>query len=198
MIINIHNIPKSTNGVVISPAVLYVGAVVTVLFFFTTTPSAFAQESQETGAYEDAALGVRAEVIGTTLAPVVVQPLRFGDIYLSSNHVAVKKESPMVGEIRVTGAPSASVLVSYSLSPNGHIRRQSQNARGHMNLQVMLFGNTANDQFSSSVVPDGSVVTLADDGRYYFYIGGTLDIGGEKQNPPGDYHGLMTMILSYQ
>ena len=172
-------------------------ACVLVAALCSVVPPARGQADAGPIASSSAKVAIHADIISSALDMTIIQPLQFGDVHPGMGRVEVQKGSPTVGEIQVEGAANAPVIVDYTLSPNGRLEHVS-GRQGSIALDMLLFGSTSDQPGASSMVSNGSVITLAEDGRYYFYVGGLLQVGTLEQNPPGDYRGMMTMILSYQ
>lgn len=142
-----------------------------------------------------ASMQVTARVL-QTISVVGAAPLQFGDIV--SSPAGTTKEvdpgSPDAGRFEVTGSARERIQVAFT-APDVLTHTAGE---GTLDVDLQLFGAEAAAAAPSAArLLSNEVVTLAEDGRYFFFVAGSLTARGEARNPPGDYAGEVELSVSY-
>ena len=141
-----------------------------------------------------ATVGVTAEII-QSLSVQGTSDLNFGQIVTTGSAAikAIDKTSPDAGRFEIVGSGNEQVQVAYRAP--GSLNRISGSGTIGVNLQ--MFGATSAGKVSGAEeILQNQTVTLSG-GRYYFFIGGSLEVGPTSQNPPGIYSGEFELEVSY-
>lgn len=123
-----------------------------------------------------------------------VNPLNFGDIVApaSSTTKVVAKTDPNAGMFEVNGAAGQGVQVTF-VSPTTLTRASGA---GSMAIALSLYGAASQGAAGGAVqvLPRGTI-TLTD-GRYYFFLAGSLTVRDIVANPAGVYTGEFELSVT--
>lgn len=99
--------------------------------------------------------------------------------------------SQNAGKMVAIGAPNAAITINYF-----QIRELSNTeGPGIITFNYQLTGNEIDDQNSSELIfQDSRNLRLGQDGEFFIWIGGTVDI---TNAPPGNYAGDFTLEIEY-
>jgi hypothetical protein len=149
--------------------------------------------AQANGTSARASIQVTARVVqGITVRGV--NPLNFGDIVAPANSTTkeVAKSDPSAGMFEVVGAAGQGVQVSF-VAPTALTRTGGP---GSLAIALSLYGAPTQGAAGGAqqVFPQGTI-TLAN-GRYYFFLAGTLTVRDVVTNPAGVYSGEFQLSVT--
>ena len=122
--------------------------------------------------------------------------LDFGQIVASPTGATMRigKENPAAGRFLVMGKESQEIQVTFEAP--AQLARQDGN--GTLPVTLDMFGAASDAEAAGAQqILQNDTVQLDDQGRYYFYVGGTLSIGSPTDNPPGTYTGDCELAVTY-
>lgn len=122
--------------------------------------------------------------------------LVFGDVAANSAPQPVYRGDTGAGKFVVSGGSDAEVTVRF-IEPSGGVLEAVRGAGG-MEIETRLFGSSDDNAESARRIQYNEVISLNEDGEYFFFLEGTLSVGGLTENPPGNYLGTYTLVLNYQ
>lgn len=115
--------------------------------------------------------------------------LQFGTVVQGSGRVSVPPESAQAGKFILSGNPSLPLSVSYA-APS-HLEGPDGET---LPLATTLFGHGSDAPQQAAPLASDEAVTL-DDGDYYLYVAGDLDVGTTPA--PGLYRGNFVLTVAY-
>ena len=160
----------------------------TLLMLTVPMGAAFAQQPVS------ATVGVTAEII-QSLSVIGTNDLNFGQIVATGTafSTTVDKSSPNAGRFEIAGTGSEQIQVTF-VAPQALSRSGGAGTVG-VNLQLFGTSSMANASSAQQILQDDTV-TLSG-GKYYFFVGGSLNLGPATENPPGTYSGEFELEVSY-
>ena len=161
-------------------------AAATFLFVFSA-PALYAQESSS----DSFSIGVSARVV-KSIEMVTLRDMQFGPLQPGQQEILI---DPLLdsetGKMIAVGNPNARIRVSF-------IRERvlsRSNGGGTLIFTYQISGNDEDDQSSAEVLQtDNRDLDLNDEGEYYFWIGGQVNIENAR---PGNYEGDFTIEVEY-
>lgn len=141
-----------------------------------------------------AEIGVQVQ-IGQALALIGTNDLRFGQVPATNSGSVrrVRRNDPEAGRFELRGSGNNGVRVTY-IAPTQLI---NESGAGTIGINLELYGAQSQANASSAErLLQNETVSLAA-GRYYFFLGGELNVGPLSSNPPGLYTGEFELEVSY-
>lgn len=132
-------------------------------------------------------------VISTVRVEVNQALLSFGEVTGGQGIVRVTRESSEAGMFTVHGGPGSSVRIQFDRPAGGAL----QSVGGEVDVTTEMYGAAVDEPSSATLLRDGDTITLNQDGEYYLYLEGTLDLPEGQQTPPDDYRGTFTLVVTY-
>ena len=159
-------------------------------------PTAYAQNGNGNGdGTATASIAVSAVVTATTDSEVSMITLRDMNIDAQVTRQGMVEVNPLLdaqaGQMRAEGRPNATVRISFLQ------QRELTRIGGPETLLFVynISGNNLDDQASSEILElDNREFQLNDEGEFYFWIGGQVDIRNAVQ---GAYDGEFTIEIEY-
>lgn len=134
---------------------------------------------------------LNAEVISTieliTVKGMEVNQSEAGQTTVTINPIT----SSFAGHMIATGTPLADIRISYL-----KLRELTRtDGEGLLIINYEVSGNTEDNQQTSELLEsDNKILTINQDGQFYIWIGGSVDL---EQATPGNYEGEFTLEVEY-
>lgn len=141
-----------------------------------------------------ARIGVQVQ-IGQSLALIGTNDLSFGQVAATNNGSVsrVRRNDPDAGRFEVRGSGNTGISVTYT-APTQLI---NELGAGTIGINLELYGSQSQSNASSAErLLQNETVSLSA-GRYYFFLGGELNVGPLSSNPPGLYTGEFELEVSH-
>lgn len=165
------------------------------LFFaIMVLPPAAAQSTTPSDVLTSARISASLQIIAP-IGIIGTNALNFGQVAATTSRglARVEKDSPDAGRFEVNGVGNAPIQISFN-APDQLLRAAGA---GELGIQLELYGSeTLANAGSARRLLQGETVTLSN-GRYYFFIGGALEVGPVSDNPPGMYTGQFELEVNY-
>ena len=167
----------------------FTAALLTILLSVGLMPSlSTAQDSDQSGSVR---ISVSANVVEsiemTTVRNMQVEPVQPSQQQININPLTDSQSGKMIA----LGNPNASIRVTF-------VRERTlthASGTGNLDFTYEIAGNDQDDQSSAEILQtDNRNLTLNAEGRYYFWIGGQVNIQNAK---PGNYAGDFTIEVEY-
>lgn len=149
---------------------------------------------QEAKAQGDASATVTASItVVSSLEVVINQPvLSFGEVSADRSQVQVMRTSSQAGMFTIQGGPGTSVRLQFNRPSGGALSSPA----GQLEITTDVYGAQTDDPSVASLIDDGDTITLNEEGEYYLYLEGTLELAESGEVPPDDYSGTFTLVVS--
>lgn len=169
-----------------------VRVLVTVLAIWVAMTSIGVQEVRAQG---EASATVTASItVVSSLEVVINQPvLSFGEVSAGRSQVQVSRTSSQAGMFTIQGGPGTTVRLQFNEPSGGAL----SSAASQLNITTDVYGAQTDDPSVATLIDDGDTITLNEEGEYYLYLEGTLQLAESGEVPPDDYTGTFTLVVSY-
>lgn len=164
------------------------------LFVVCSSDAAAQQVRSQGGAATSGTIGVQAR-IGQVLSLIGTNDLSFGQIAATNGFTTtlIDRSSPDAGQFEVRGSGDNDIRVTY-VAPTQLV---NESGAGVIGVNLHLFGTPVQGNASSAErLLQNETVSLSG-GRYFFFLGGELNVGPLNSNPPGIYVGEFELEVSY-
>lgn len=138
-------------------------------------------------------LAATINVISTVRVEVNQALLSFGEVTSGQGLVRVTRESSEAGMFTVHGGPGSSVRIQFDRPAGGAL----QSVEGEVDVTTEMYGAAVDEPGSATLLRDGDTIRLNEDGEYYLYLEGTLNLPEGQQVSPEDYRGTFTLVVTY-
>lgn len=142
-----------------------------------------------------ASLSIDVQIV-EGLSLVVNRGLDFGEIIAGAGRVTITRSSSESGKFIVRGAGNATLTVTFTQPANNKLVRAE--GSGDLDVNTQVYGSVDDAPENADLLVDGASITLGENGEYYFFVEGALDVGPVESNPAGSYSGILTMTIAYQ
>jgi hypothetical protein len=134
-------------------------------------------------------IGVSARVV-ESIEMITLRDMRFGPVQPGQEQIVIDPLSDSeTGKMIAMGLPNARIRVSFVRE------RILTNGNETIVFTYEIAGNDQDDQSSAEILQtDNRNLDLNNEGEYYFWIGGQVDIQDAK---PGKYDGDFTIEVEY-
>jgi len=153
--------------------------------------SASAQSQQGDGSSSSVSINVSARVI-SSIDLITLRNIRFQEVQPGQKQITINPVNDAnAGKMKASGRAEAPIKVSYF--------KQWQLTRtdgpGKLTFFYQVSGSTEDDQSTSELLKnDNRDLHFNNDGDFYFWIGGHVDI---TEAQPGNYEGDFTIEIEY-
>lgn len=157
------------------------------LLFCSTTHVLFAQENESM----DIRLEATAQVAGS-IEVITIESMNLEEVKPENDIISIDPQnSPYAGKMIAIGGSNSDIRISYIQERE----LTQQNGSSTLIFNYQLAGNTEDDQSSSEFLDrENRDFELNDQGRFYLWIGGSVDISTAS---PGNYQGEFTLDIEY-
>jgi hypothetical protein len=134
---------------------------------------------------------INAQVI-PTIELITIKGMEVSQTEAGQNVVAINPiTSSFAGHMIAIGTPGADIRVSYI-----SLRELNRtDGDGLLVINYEVSGNTEDNQQTSELLgTDNKILTFNEEGQYYIWIGGSVDL---EQATPGNYEGEFTLEVEY-
>jgi len=160
-----------------------------ILFLFIVSSSnyLFAQNQDKI----TASVNVHANVI-QSIELITIHSLTFGDLQPGQKELYINPINNLnAGYMIALGTPAAAFRIDYVAEQ----RITQADGKGAITFSYEISGNTEENQATSEILKqENRNIMFNVDGRYYFWIGGRLDL---KNAQPGNYQADFTIEIDY-
>ena len=163
-------------------------AVFLFLIGFFASPT-FAQDNGNGS--QDVSINVSAEVI-SSIEMITIKSINLSEAEAFNNRIQIDPQrSTNAGKMIAIGTPNSDIRISFLQQRELTQRRGSDNLL--FNYEVA--GNDQDDQSTAEILDgENRDFEFNDEGRFYLWIGGTVDISVAS---PGNYQGEFTLEIEY-
>lgn len=148
-----------------------------------------AATAQNTGS--QFSINVSAEVV-SSVEIITIRSIALSEAESENDRIYINPQSsPKAGKMVAMGNPNDKIRISFVA--NRELAQQSGSQTLH--FQYKVTGNTKDDQATAErLSPENRDFQLNENGRFYLWIGGEVDI---STAPPGSYQGELTLEIDY-
>ena len=143
-------------------------------------------------AQNNATMNVTANVF----RPITVaadRPLVFGNVFPGQGAQGMALASPAAGHFSIAGEPSASVSMSFVVSP---LSQGANTLPLTLNATYNAIDNAAGASIGSFVTPTATTLSGGASGQLFVYVAGTVTPAANQA--PGNYSGTIQLTVIYQ
>ena len=143
-------------------------------------------------AQNNATMNVTANVF----RPITVaadRPLVFGNVFPGQGAQGMALASPAAGHFSIAGEPSASVSMSFVVSP---LSQGANTLPLTLNATYNTIDNAAGASIGSFVTPTATTLSGGASGQLFVYVAGTVTPAANQA--PGNYSGTIQLTVIYQ
>lgn len=148
-----------------------------------------AATAQNTGS--QFSINVSAEVV-SSVEIITIRSIALSEAESENDRIYINPQSsPRAGKMVAVGNPNDKIRISFL---NNRALSQQSGAKT-LHFQYQVTGNAKDDQATAErLSPENRDFRLNENGRFYLWIGGEVDISAA---PPGNYQGEFTLEIEY-